>query len=260
MLDLAPLGDRRQPSTEGVDPLPPWRLRARVGVPGAWEYQEGGRQAADQLAGALAVAGRSPDQLRSVLDFGCGAGRVLPHFAARAPASDCVGCDVDQAAIGWAVKWRPAQRWLLSSFAPPLALEADGFDLVYSISVFSHLDRAAQDQWVEELARVLAPGGVALLSVHGAYAFEQFRTGQVTTRWCDPAAFARASLGRDEFVYIPYRRSFWNAAELPGVGRNYGLAFHGSEYVRASWGNELEVVEVLERALSDWQDVVVCVK
>jgi hypothetical protein len=44
------------------------------------------------------------------------------------------------------------------------------------------------------------------------------------------------------------------------VGRNYGLAFHGSEYVRASWGNELEVVEVLERALSDWQDVVVCVK
>jgi hypothetical protein len=52
----------------------------------------------------------------------------------------------------------------------------------------------------------------------------------------------------------------WNQGELPGVGRQYGLAFHGPEHARRSFGRSLQVVEVRERALSDWQDVVVCVK
>jgi SAM-dependent methyltransferase len=239
--------------------VPARRLRARAGAPGAFAFTEGGRQAAAELAGLMRAAGRDPGRLRSVLDFGCGPGRVLPHVARLAPQAACAGCDVDAAAIDWAARHLPGLGWSLSSFHPPLPFEDGRFDLIYAISVFSHLDRGVAALWLAELRRVLAPDGLALLSVHGPHAFEQFRTGAVTTSWCSPAVFRRGPLGPDEFVFIPYRRSFWTDADLPGVGREYGLAFQGAEHTRASWGRALQVVEVRARALTDWQDVAVCV-
>ena len=239
--------------------LPPRRLRARAGAGGAEAFAEGGRQAAAELAALVRAAGRDPGQLRAVLDFGCGPGRVLPHFAARAPVAACVGCDVDAAAIDWAARAHRALGWSLTSFHPPLPYEDDRFDLVYAISVFSHLDQGVAAMWLAELRRVLAPGGLALLSVHGPHAFEQFRIGAVATSWCSPAVFRRGPLGPAEFVFAPYRRSFWTDGDLPGVGREYGLAFQGPEHTRASWGRALQVVEVRPRALTDWQDVAVCV-
>jgi SAM-dependent methyltransferase len=208
----------------------------------------------------LAAAGREPAQLRSVLDFGCGAGRVLPHFAQLAPDSACAGCDVDDSAIGWAARQRPGPAWSVTSFHPPLPYAADSFDLVYSISVFSHLDRGLSGLWLHELRRVLAPGGLALLSVHGPHAFEQFRSGRVRTSWCPPEVFQRGPLRPDEYVFVPYARSFWTEGELPGVGRDYGLTFAGPAYLREAWAPALQVVEVRARALTGWQDVVVCAR
>ncbi|MGZ4176761.1 MAG: class I SAM-dependent methyltransferase [Solirubrobacteraceae bacterium] len=237
--------------------VPPRRLRARAGAPGAHAFTEGGRQTAAELAGLLRAAGRDPAGLGSVLDLGCGAGRVLPHFARLAPGAACVGCDVDEAAIQWAARHHRRLGWSLTSFHPPLPYAADTFDLVYAVSVFSHLDRGLAGLWLDELCRVLAPGGLALLSVHGPHAFEQFRRGAVTTSWCAPATFRRGPLRADEFVFAPYRRSFWTDGDLPGVGREYGLAFHGPEHARALGRGSLQVVEVRPRALTDWQDVVV---
>jgi SAM-dependent methyltransferase len=192
-----------------------------------------------------------------VLDFGSGSGRVLPWIAALAPDARCCGCDVDAAAITWAARHLRDREWLLTGGEPPLPFASERFDLVYSISVFSHLDEPLQDRWLAELRRVLVPGGAALLSVHGAHAFGEFRSGRVTTRWCPEAAFARGPLGPDELVFEPYRRSVWNRGELPGVADSYGLAFHGEGYVRRRWPEWLEVLDVRERAVAGWQDLVV---
>ena len=170
----------------------------------------------------------------------------------------CYGCDVDPNAIAWAARHRPELSWALSSSEPPLPYAEESFDLVYSISVFSHLDEALQDRWLHELSRILAPGGAALLSVHGSHALDEFRAGHATTSWCRSAAFARGSLSPGEFVFEPYARSLWNRSDLPGVGGRYGLTFHGGEYLRRHWSQWLEVVEVRERAISGWQDLVVC--
>ncbi|HEY3727903.1 MAG TPA: class I SAM-dependent methyltransferase [Solirubrobacteraceae bacterium] len=240
--------------------VPPRRLRARAGAPGAREYVEGGRQAAAELAGALSAAGTSVDMICSVLDFGCGAGRVLPWFAELAPAAAGSGCDVDGSAIAWARAHRPGLDWTVSSFAPPLPYAAQSFDLVYSVSVLSHLGPEPERAWLGELRRVLAPGGMALLSVHGRRAFEEFRAGRTRTRWCRAEAFARGPLDGQEFLFVPYERSLFVDGELPGVGREYGLAFHAPGYVRSRWTAELEVLDVLERAVTGWQDLVVCRK
>jgi SAM-dependent methyltransferase len=182
---------------------------------------------------------------------------VLPHVAALAPGARCTGCDVDAAAITWAARHRPELEWSLSGEEPPLPFRAQSFDLVYSISVFSHLDEVRQDRWLHELARIMRPGGIALLSVHGAHAFEHFRSGEVTSGWCRREAFARSPLGGAEFVFEPYVRSFWNAIDLPGVGADYGLAFHGAGYVRERWRRTFELLAMRPRAITGWQDLVV---
>jgi SAM-dependent methyltransferase len=224
-------------------------------------FAESGFEAAAELAAALGLAGgRSPADCSSVLDLGCGSARVLPHMAALAPEAACAGCDIDAAAISWAAQHHPGIDWRRSGFQPPLPFADGQFDLIYSISVFSHLDARLQDAWLSELARVLAPDGVALLSVHGGHAFEQFRTGAVATGWCPRSAFSRAELAPGEFVFVPYRRSVWNAGELPGVDGDYGLAFHGGDYLRSHWGAWFEIAGVAERGMTAWQDIVVCLK
>lgn len=219
------------------------------------EFLDGGREAARELE---AVLGRPFSEVRSVLDLGCGSARVLPYVSASAPGARCAGYDVDAEAIAWASQHHPRLEWGVSGPEPPLPFEDQSFELVYSISVFSHLDRDSQDHWLAEVRRVLKPGGIALLSVHGHYAFAQFRTGAVTTHWCRQDAFTRPPLAPDEFVFEPYVRSFWNETELPGVGERYGLSFHGEQYAREHWSDWLSVDAVHERALTGWQDVVVC--
>jgi SAM-dependent methyltransferase len=241
----------------GREAVPPRRLRARAGAGPVGAFLEGGRIAVDELARALSSAGQSFGKLEAVLDLGCGAGRVLPHVAQRASNARCVGCDVDCDAIDWLCRHRPEIEWQVTSATPPLAFDDETFDLVYSISVFSHLDEPQQDRWLSEVSRILRPGGVALLTTHGPYAFEQFRTGSVRTSWVPGSAFEREPLRQDEFLFEPYERSFWNQAELPGVHTAYGLAFHGQRYLRERWSRDLEIVAVHEQAMSAWQDIVV---
>ena len=181
-------------------------------------------------------------------------------MAALARDARVSGCDVDALAVGWAAEHRPGAAWTVSSFEPPLPFASDAFDLIYSISVFSHLGRGLQDRWLAEIARVLAPGGTALLSVHGPSAFDAFRSGRVRTSWCAPDVFRREPLRPDDFVFAPYVRSPWTNGDLPGVGREYGLAFHGHGFIRETWGRHLEVTAIAERALTSWQDVVVAVR
>jgi len=59
-----------------------------------------------------------------------------------------------------------------NSPSPPLVCAGGRFDLVYCISVFTHLNEKMQDQWILELRRILKPGGVLLLTIHGHRAAE----------------------------------------------------------------------------------------
>jgi SAM-dependent methyltransferase len=102
-----------------------------------------------------------------VLDFGCGAGRVLRHFAPEATDGEFWGCDIDG----------PSIEWLRQNLCPPFQAERcsespglsqpDGyFDLIYAISVFTHLSDGWAD-WLLELHRLLSEGGLLLATFLG---------------------------------------------------------------------------------------------
>ena len=241
-------------------PLPPSRLRARAGSPGASQFRDGGRQTADEIERVLASSGRTLGEFERVLDWGCGAGRVLTQLLERgAPGTIFHGCDVDAEAVAWALQHHPSARFAVSGTLPPLPFEGVQFDLVYSISILTHLDEAQQLAWLAELARVTAPGGLTLLSVHGEHAFEQFRSGRVVsnTRQCAERMAVHGSLAAEGFIHEPYVRTAGNARDFPGVDPTFGLAFHSREYIDRTWGEHFEVVEVVPRAIAGFQDVVV---
>ncbi len=84
------------------------------------------------------------------------------------PGVEFHGADVDREAVDWCSKNLRGAYFIRNGPRPPLPYADGYFDAIYCLSVFTHLDEASQDLWLAEFARLLAPGGLTLLSVHGA--------------------------------------------------------------------------------------------
>ena len=106
---------------------------------------------------------------KRVLDFGCGLGRTLRHFLDEAQVAEVWGADVDAASIeALEREFCPPLRALQCDTDPPLALEGGSFDLIWSISVFTHLT-ANSLPWLMELHRLLKPGGLLIATYMGRW-------------------------------------------------------------------------------------------
>lgn len=99
-----------------------------------------------------------------VLDFGCGWGRIIRFFLKEIAPVNLHGVDPMSDAIDLC---RRTNRWCqfaVSPRSPPIDLPAASFDFIYSFSVFSHLSEAKSRELIDEVARLLKPGGLAALT------------------------------------------------------------------------------------------------
>ena len=149
-------------------PIPDFELADRVSPLGDKAnpiafYLDYGRRIRDDIV-ALLPEGLSLDG-RRVLDFGCGAGRVLRHLTGS--GAELHGCDIDIASVEWlTANMSPPLHPFHNGEEPHLAREDDFFDLVYAVSVFTHItDHWAG--WLLELRRVLKPDGILIASFIG---------------------------------------------------------------------------------------------
>lgn len=255
---------------EAVDPIRVRRFRARTGeqapipprrlriAPDLDAYAEDGRRAADELERALRTHARPLEDFSAILDFGCGAGRVLTHVEGRvAPGSELSGSDIDAGAVSWLRATYPARRFAVNGASPPLPFPDAAFDLVFAISVFTHLDESDQMSWLEELRRVLRPDGLAALSVHGQPILDAYLEGRRPGATSElRGRLAGRSLPREGFIYEPYRSPDRTSAGSGGTGVSGGLAFHSSDYVRGRWREVLPVRDILPAAINWRQDLV----
>ena len=104
-----------------------------------------------------------PDAV-SILDVGCGTGRLLRTASQRFPGARLEGIDAAAHMVEQAVRLLPPGAPIHFQQANAEALPfGDGqFDLVFSTMTFHHW--ADQKKGVSEVARVLAPGGRWLLA------------------------------------------------------------------------------------------------
>jgi SAM-dependent methyltransferase len=159
-------GDGPAVDPDGI-PMPPARLRVLVDGHGdPYGFIADSEAAATMIGQTLSQAGVAPGDLRSVLDFGCGCGRVIRHWA-RMGVRDLHGCDYNPELVAWCRDNLPFMTARVNSPSPPSPYADDQFDLVYAVSIVTHMTEAAARAWIADLARILKPGGLLLVTTHG---------------------------------------------------------------------------------------------
>lgn len=106
-----------------------------------------------------------------VLDWGCGCGRLARHWAPKAGYIDLYGCDINDQLVTWSQQNIPFGSFTRSQLRPPLPYPDNHFDLIYGISILTHLLFDMHYLWMAEIWRVLKPGGIAILTAHGPSMF-----------------------------------------------------------------------------------------
>lgn len=216
-------------------PLPPAELALRVGGTHDAQFDDQGSKIRDCIIRCLPEDFDFKD--KRVLDFGCGAGRVLRHFAEERSKSEFWACDIHEPSVRWISETLPDCRAFLSSENPGLPFDADVFDLIYVISVFTHLTSNWRE-WLDELQRVLKPGGILINTFHNRVAYERL-TGK---RFDDSRA--------EMLVLSPD-----NPWDEGGP-----MVYHSNSWIEANWGAALNVEFISREALLGWQSVAVLSK
>jgi len=143
-------GSRPAPSTDGL-PIPPAKLIVLVtgSADSAW-YTEGGKLGAESIRRALADAGAPIAQFQTILDFGCGCGRVIRHWRPLTRAA-LHGADQNRALVEWCRQNLPFARFQSNTLEPRLDYADQTFEFAYALSVFTHMPEDLQQPWMSEL-------------------------------------------------------------------------------------------------------------
>lgn len=168
--------DWRAPQAEDDDDLPPPKLRSLVGgSPDKDWFLAAGSASASALRAAAGESGFDLDDPSvTVLDFGCGCGRTSRHWP-----RPIHGSDVQAELVEWCQQHLPG-TYAVNDPEPPTDYPDSLFDVVYAVSVFTHLTEERQHRWLVELARIIRPGGLLLLTTHGdELAAEALRDGEL---------------------------------------------------------------------------------
>ena len=184
-LALAAKGSLRgRSATAGESlPLPPARLRAQAGPRHAdVEYfLRSGRHHAQLIRDLLAEDGTPIEELEAILDWGCGCGRILRHWASLGD-TEVRGCDINPRMVAWCNENLPFAQVVANGISPPLPYPDESLDFVYAFSVLTHLSEELQHAWVGECRRVLKPGGRLLFSTMGEHYLELQRLSESERR------------------------------------------------------------------------------
>jgi len=243
-----------QPFTDATDyfcmssfePEPDEESRWRVsGARGLAPFLREGATNFQKLQRSLQrYAGKSFRDFESVLDWGCGCGRLL-RFLPHSMPRKVTGVDVDPLNLAWCRDHLSFGDYRFVGTMPPLPFPDGRFDLVYGISVLSHLAEDVQNAWLAELSRIVAPGGWVLQSIMGKQAFIRF-----------------PKHGRHSYATWQ-ENGFWDEGvndhitKVISDAEYYRNVFQTPEYVRSEWARYFDVVEIVPATIGNYQDLVI---
>jgi SAM-dependent methyltransferase len=163
---------------------------------------------------------------KRIMDFGCGAGRTLRYFLPDAERAEFWGVDVDAVSVDLLAQTvSPPLHLMRSDYMPPLELEGGSFDLIWAISVFTHLTDNSIP-WLLELHRLLKPGALLIATYMGRWTSEllagepwdEDRIGMNVLRHRHPASDgAPLVLMSDWWVRDHWGRAFEVASIAPQI-------------------------------------------
>lgn len=221
--------------------IPPADLRARVhGAEELSGFLRIGKTVTQNLESTIRSLDIELNRSSRVLDFGCGCGRIINWFHDLYPNTNFYGTDIDAEAIAWC-RDNLSDKGLFSVNKPmsPLSYTNEFFDLIYSISIFTHLPEQMQFAWLKELKKVCKKGAYLLLTVHGEHLF--------------PSTLKSA---KPEFE----ERGFYYFVEnqTKGLPEFYQTSFHLESYIHDRWSDFFKIEKIIPQGIANHQDLVIC--
>jgi SAM-dependent methyltransferase len=244
--EIAPYQDWHVPLETGLQAETKQRVRVAA-IADAALFEATGLSAAETIRRALhEYFERDYVDCAAILDWGCGCGRVARFITEEAP-DKLVGIDIDPDNIAWCARNIPHAQFHPIGLNPPTALASQAFDLVYGISVFTHLAEADQDLWLSELQRLTRPGAAVLMSIHGEIAF--CRSDGDFHRFLDlqERGFQTYGVCNDLDEVVPEAKAM----------AYYKNVFHSRRYIYERWSRFFEIIDVIDATFSGHQDLVI---
>ena len=200
-------------------------------------FLEVGRQISIDIKTALQKIGKNFSEFQSVLDFGCGCGRVIIWYSSESDSTSLYATDTDTEAISWCQKNIKFAKFNVNQALPPLPYEDNQFDFIYLISVFTDINEEMQLKWLQELERITKPGGVVLITTR------QLRSPKEAIEMAPKLV----ELGLIHMPSSAYKNVFpdW-----------YGITLQTEEYVRNKWVNLFEIVDYFPGGIRGNQNIV----
>ncbi len=115
-----------------------------------------------------------------ILDWGCGVGRIIQHIPKVLPKAIYYGADINQQRIKWCRNY--INDVLFDCIEDEqLPYPSELFDLVFGISVLTHIHGNEQAFWLKELQRITKRGAVIIVSTHGSFFEKNMSVAQLNT-------------------------------------------------------------------------------
>ncbi len=225
----------RYPDQEPVIADPPEHLKERVG--GIQNFDAIGVQLASLIVTCVGKY-KSMPEAHAILDWGCGCGRVIKEMMKFTPPNRLFGCDIDSEAISWSQKNINGPAFSCVNSYPPTPYRSGTFDVVYGMSVMTHLDEKTQLLWLEELARITRSEAILALSI----------VGEGLRRTNMPPFLAAEFQRRGFAAFVPN----YSGMLAPFSDEHYYKeAYHSLEYIARTWGRFFHVLECFETKHQD---------
>jgi ubiquinone/menaquinone biosynthesis C-methylase UbiE len=120
-----------------------------------WRQREGG-------------ASKSASGLQ-LLDFGAGIGASVPHVQKHLAGADLTCLDLSKRSLNLAEKRFPSLARYVHFDGASIPFPDSHFDIAFAMCVFHHIDHGLHESLLQELRRVIRPGGDLFVYEHNPY-------------------------------------------------------------------------------------------
>jgi ubiquinone/menaquinone biosynthesis C-methylase UbiE len=180
----------------------------------------------------------------TILDFGCGCGRIIRAFRTILAAKQLYGTDIDPDAIAWLKdNCKGMAEFSVNPHLPPASYADNMFDLIFSVSIFTHLPEDMQFGWLNELKRIAKSGAYLILTTHGEKQY--------------PGLTSKSLKVFEEKGFYYDADLDWAPEGLPSF---YKVAFHSEEYIRREWSKYFNILNFVPKGLDHSQDIILLQK
>lgn len=213
-------------------------------------YLSKGKRDTDRMLEISAARDFALPRGSRILDIGCAAGRMIRHLKPLAEVCEIWGVDVDAPLINWCKgNLAPPFHFATTTTIPHLPFEDAYFDLIYTGSVFTHIDDLA-DAWLLELRRVLSPGGRLYVTIHDRHTIDLLTAGyhyDLTGYFTDPDDVETRLTNL--LVADPTYQAEKDTFGMLVIGRDYASqVFYDIDYFCKTVSGVFDVISVTEEA------------